>query len=116
MRLGLSLVVFVFAIGCSGRPDAPRTPDIVGEWDKLENTLPPVSLTVVRDGAALKARLRLSGTEANGTVVLDSNRLRVQLVGRSQPLTGVLVSRTELRLSAPNGTEYRLLKTSGPQR
>ena len=81
------------------------TPDAaVGEWQKLEESLPPINLVLSRDGTRLLARLRLSGVELNGLARLQDNQLYLDFPNR-EPITGEFTSKVslELRLEKPNG-------------
>ncbi|HVE80061.1 MAG TPA: META domain-containing protein [Gemmatimonadaceae bacterium] len=89
----------------------PRLDQVVGDWEKPEETLPPIALTLRRDGDAMRARLRLSGSESSGRAVLEGTVLRLDLEGRPRQITGELVSLTELRLLLdPAAAPYRLVK------
>jgi hypothetical protein len=73
--------------------------------------MPPINLTVTQSGADLRARLRLSGVERNGYLVVDGTHLRVTLDGGAEPLTGELVSALDLDLKlTATGQAYRLRK------
>ena len=110
MLRSLYVIALALITACSP-PAEPRLDEIAGDWQKEEQTLPPISLELTRRGEVLHARLRLSGTESIGTAVLDGATLRVQLPGRDAPLIGTLVSPTELdfRLD-PARPPYRLRK------
>ena len=106
----LLILSLLIGIACAGST-APRGDDLVGEWLKEDKSLPPINLTVTRSGSDLRARVRLSGTERNGSVVLDGTHLRVLLDGASEPLTGELVSTLDLDIRlAATGQAYRLRK------
>ena len=91
------------------RQSSPRIADVVGSWEKEEQTLPPISLDLSSDGDLLRARLRLSGSESNGTAVLDGSTLRLSLQGREK-LSGEFVSMTELRLRFGSGADAYILR------
>ena len=94
--------------GCS--PVAPSVSEILGTWEKEDAALPPINLMLSSDGAATRARLRLSGAEFNGAAVVDGDRLQLTFPDR-QPIAGTFLSKTELalRLEA-SGREYTLKK------
>ena len=67
--------------------------DPSGQWEKRESTLPPVSLTIQREGSEMSATLRLSGIEDRGRVTLDGRSgLTVTFSSGRPPLTGRLES------------------------
>ena len=85
--------------------------DVVGEWEKIEQTLPPIHLRLWLDRDTLRARLRLSGRESHGTATFDGANLQVDLGQRGGRLTGVPVKADELEVRLPPGsTAYRLKK------
>jgi hypothetical protein len=104
------IIVGALGAGCNdtAAPFAPA--NVVGEWAKMDNSLPPVSLSITRDGSGLHARLRLSGVEANGTATVDGRRLSLALQGRAEAMLGEVVSDTELDLQLAPGASYRLHK------
>ena len=113
MLRSLYVIALALITACSppAEPRLDEIDEIAGDWQKEEQTLPPISLELVRRGEVLHARLRLSGMESNGTAVLDGATLRVQLPGRDAPLIGTLVSPTELDLGLDSGRPpYRLRK------
>jgi hypothetical protein len=59
--------------------------------------MPPVSLLITRDGAVIRARLRLSGVERHGTVTANGNHIVIHFPGAAD-LSGELVATTQLRL------------------
>jgi hypothetical protein len=71
--------------------------DVLGEWEKEDNSLPPIHIVLSRDGTRILARIRLSGVDLNGTATLDGNQLRIRLAGREE-LTGTFNSRNLLNL------------------
>ena len=87
---------------------SPRAEDITGDWEKLENTLPPIQLRLWVERDTLRARLRLSGSESIGTATIVGRELRLTLAGRTEQLTGELVSPNELELHFPRPSSYRL--------
>src|SRR5215212_8176588 len=97
MRRVLILSTLI-AAACQ-RPVAPRlqVDDVVGDWRKLEKSMPPVELVFSRAGNDLRARLRLSGREAFGTATIDGTNLRIVLDGQ-ETLVGQFVSNVELTL------------------
>ena len=111
LRLG-NLIVDVFVVvatACAG-PNAPDGKDIIGQWEKQDPALPPISLTLSLDGVSTVARLRLSGSELNGTALVDGARLRLMFPARPE-VVGRFVSRTELKLRLnDSGPDYTLTK------
>ncbi len=92
-------------------PARARREDVVGEWEKVEQTLPPVHLRLWLDRDILRARLRLSGRELHGTATFNGTDLQVDLGQRGERLTGVLVKEGELEVRlSPRSTAYRLRK------
>lgn len=105
----VSLAGMAFIVACSGS-FAPTTDEILGDWQKQDDKLPPISLTLTRQGEVVRARLRLSGVEAHGTATVDRRTLRVALPGRPE-LTGEFVSSSELTLRfEAAGRAYLLTK------
>ena len=104
LLIGIALIV----AACQ-RPAAPVSADIAGDWLKLDKSMPPVGLLITRDGSDLRARLRLSGREAFGTVTLNGSRLRIMLEDQTEPLLGELVSDVELSLKLVSPTDDQRL-------
>jgi len=91
-------ILSALVLAACQRPVGPRVDDVAGDWLKLEQSLPPVDLTLTRSGSELRARLRLSGRESFGTATLDGTKLRITLEGQTEPLVGEFVSNVELTL------------------
>ena len=104
----LLIVIALIAAACQ-RPVAPASADITGDWLKLDKSMPPVGLLITREGSDLRARLRLSGREAFGTVTLNGSRLRIMLEDQTEPLLGELVSDVELSLKLVSPTDDQRL-------
>jgi hypothetical protein len=101
--------VLVVAVACAGR-NAPDSVDLIGQWEKQDGGLPPINLTVSVDGDSTVARLRLSGSELNGTAVVDGARVRLDFPDRPA-INGQLVSSTELKLRLnDSGPDFTLTK------
>ena len=114
-RTWLSGVCGLLILACpqpreSGRPEsAPDSARVTGEWEKEEQTLPPIHLRLWLERDTLRARLRLSGSESFGIGTFDGRTLRLDLSGRAQPIRAELVSENELELRLAEGTDaYRL--------
>jgi len=107
MIVGFAIVAALSA-GCNDTAASVTPVRIIGEWAKMGSSLPPVNLSITRDGPGLHARLRLSGVEANGTANVDGRRLTLALEGRAEAMVGELVSDTELDLQLAPGEVYRL--------
>ena len=103
-------ILAALSAGCKDSAGPATTANIVGEWTKMDNALPPVNLSIARDGAGLHARLRLSGVEANGTATVDGRRVTLALQGHAEATLGEIVSDTELDLQLAPGATYRLQK------
>src|SRR5262245_31309726 len=103
-------IIAALSAGCNDAVGPVASANIVGDWAKMDNSLPPVNLSITRDGAALHARLRLSGVEANGTATVDGRRLTLALQGRAEAMLGEVVSDTQLDLQLAPGASYRLQK------
>lgn len=100
MKLATRLAAFAAAtivIGCSRGTDPAAEARIIGDWEKLERSMPPVNLLVIRDGDVLRGRLRLSGVELNGTVTIDGSRVVLHLPDDAT-ISGELISDRELQL------------------
>ena len=104
LLIGIALIV----AACQ-RPAAPVSADIAGDWLKLDKSMPPVGLLITREGSDLRARLRLSGREAFGTVTLNGTHLRIMLEDQTEPLLGELVSDVELSLKLVSPTDDQRL-------
>jgi hypothetical protein len=101
--------LLVVAIACAG-PNAPEGADIIGQWEKDDEALPPISLMLSMDGDSTVARLRLSGSELHGTALVDGARLRLRFPARPDVI-GQFVSSTELKLRFnDSGPDYTLTK------
>jgi hypothetical protein len=103
-------IIAALSAGCNDTAGPVTTANVVGEWAKIDNSLPPVNLSITRDGSGLHARLRLSGVEANGTANIEGRRLTLSLQGRAEAMLGDVVSGTELDLQLAPGASYRLRK------
>jgi hypothetical protein len=98
----IALLIGVLALAaCNGSPtpNGPtlRVADVVGQWTKVEESLPPIDLLLTRDGTIVRARLRLSGSESNGTATIDGSQLTLRFPDRSD-IAGKLLSESELEL------------------
>jgi hypothetical protein len=91
-----AVVFFVVLAGCATSA-VPTAEDVIGEWEKADNLLPPINLVLSERGGVILARLRLSGIEANGTATLADSRLRLTLPDR-QDAFGEFISKSELKL------------------
>jgi hypothetical protein len=89
---------------------SPGVEDITGDWEKQEQTLPPIHLSLWLERDTLRARLRLSGSDLTGTARLTGRELRLDLSGRAEQITGTLVSASELELRFGEREPYRLQK------
>ncbi len=107
----LLIICGFFAFACASPSSAPAADTLVGSWQKDDTSLPPITLTVSREGSDLRARLRLSGTESNGVIVRDGTHIIITLEGSRGILTGELLSASDLELSLPAaGSSYKLHK------
>jgi heat shock protein HslJ len=77
---------------------ARHAAQVTGEWEKEEQTLPPIHLRLWVERDTLRARLRLSGSESFGIASFDGRALRLDLSGRARPLEAELVAPNELEL------------------
>ena len=89
---------------------SPGVEEVVGDWERDEDTLPPIHLRLWVERDTLRARLRLSGSESIGVATLDGSALRLRLSGRPETLVGEFRSKTELELGLGQQF-YRLRKT-----
>lgn len=117
-RLTLFLLVAVAPLlGACASFSGPEIDDVVGEWQKDDDRLPPVHLLITRDGSALSARVRLSGIERMGTAAVDGRRLILTLTEPTDVVEGEFTSSTELMLQLRrDGEPYRLLKANQSRR
>jgi|SRR5688572_24237412 len=90
-------VVLIVAFLTSCGDNAIQPDDVLGEWEKQEDSLPPVNLVLSREGGRLLARLRLSGVELNGTARLEDSQLYLEFPNR-EPMTGEFTSGSSLNL------------------
>ena len=98
----IALLIGVLALAaCNGSstPNSPtlRVADVVGQWIKVDKSLPPIDLLFTRDGDIVRARLRLSGVEANGTATVDGTQVTLRFPDRAE-IVGKFVSESELEL------------------
>ena len=126
MRRGIItgfIIIATLSAGCNDTVAPVTSANIVGEWAKIDNSLPPVNLSITREGSGLHARLRLSGVEANGTATVDGRRISLALQQNAEAILGEraqrlfsldleaqLVSDTEMDLQLTPGASYRLQK------
>ena len=104
------IIAAIAVIACRA-PALPGPEQVTGEWEKQEQTLPPIHLRLWLERDTLRARLRLSGSESTGTATFDGRELHLALSGR-EPLTGQLISPDELELRFSSGARaYRLRRT-----
>ena len=115
----IALLIGILALAaCNGSstPNSPtlRVADVVGQWRKVEKSLPPIDLLLTRDGDVIRARLRLSGIEANGTATVDGTQITLRFPDRAE-LVGKFISDSELELQFDlPPQEQRLLKQPSP--
>jgi hypothetical protein len=105
--LSRTLLTFVFVVlltSCAS-PVVPNADEVIGEWQKPDDSLPPINLVLSRNEGRILARLRLSGVEANGTASVEGTKLRLTLPGR-EDMAGEFLSKSELKLR---------LDTAGPE-
>jgi hypothetical protein len=104
-RAAILAAAMMLAACSRGVDPATASEHIVGEWEKLERSMPPVHLLITRHGDGDRVRLRLSGVERIGTVRMNGTRLVLHFAGTAD-VTGELVSNTQLRLDLdlPGGT------------
>ena len=98
----IALLIGALALAaCNGSstPNGPtlRVADVVGQWIKVEKSLPPIDLLLSRDGDVVRARLRLSGIEANGTATIDGTQVTLRFPDRVD-IVGKFLSESELEL------------------
>lgn len=98
----IALLIGVLAVAaCAGSstPNGPtlRVADVVGQWIKLDTSLPPIDLLLTRDGDVVRARMRLSGSESNGTATVDGAEVKLRFPGRAD-IVGKFLSESELEL------------------
>jgi hypothetical protein len=96
VRSCLLFVLLIVLSSCVKTP-APVSDDILGEWEKQDELLPPITLVLSREGTTIFGRLRLSGRESHGIALVEGERFRLKLAGQ-QEVSGQLVSQYELRL------------------
>lgn len=115
VRICVSVICVLLALACpqpreSGQPEAaPDAEQLTGDWEKEEQTLPPIHLRLWLERDTLRARLRLSGSESFGTGTFDGRTLRLELSGRAGPIVAELISANEFELRFADGTAaYRL--------
>jgi hypothetical protein len=107
LRKLLTVLLVLGLTGCAN--PAPGPDDAVGEWEKVDNLLPPINLLLSKTGDSIVARLRLSGVELHGTATIDDRKLRLSFPDR-QDVTGEFTSRNELKLRVNNAGEEFVLK------
>jgi hypothetical protein len=99
IALLIGALALVACTGSSSTPNGPtlRVADVVGQWIKVEKSLPPIDLLLSRDGDLVRARLRLSGSESNGTATVDGSQVTLRFPDRGD-IVGKFVSESELEL------------------
>ncbi len=114
-RATLSGICVLLILACSQPREsrqsesAPDSARVTGEWEKEEQTLPPIHLRLWLERDTLRVRLRLSGSESFGTGTFDGRTLRLDLAGRAGPISAQFTSADELELRFAEGTDaYRL--------
>jgi hypothetical protein len=107
VRMLLAVALIGQLAGCAD--SAPTVDEILGEWEKDDNRLPPISLVLSKHDSGMVARLRLSGIQAIGTGILDGRKLRLIFPARQDAL-GEFVTKTELRLRLEASRPEFLLK------
>jgi hypothetical protein len=106
----ISAILLVLVLTSCGSSPAPNADELLGEWEKPDNLLPPINLVLSANNGRIDARLRLSGVEANGTATLLDGHLRLTFPDR-RDMVGELISKNELRLRLDAaGSEYVLRK------
>jgi hypothetical protein len=65
-------VLLIVLDSCVKTP-APVGDEILGEWEKQDDLLPPINLVLSREGTTILGRLRLSGREANGIASVEGD-------------------------------------------
>jgi len=91
------LAFLLFAAMASCVDSSILVDDVLGEWEKEDNSLPPIHIVLSRDGTRILARIRLSGVDLNGMATLDGNQLLMRFDGREE-ITGTFSSRNLLNL------------------
>ncbi len=86
---------------------------VIGAWEKDDDTLPPVHLRLWLERDTLRARLRLSGSESAGTATIQGSEIQLRLSGRDVTIVGEFISKTELRLGL-GGRSYLLRPAALP--
>ena len=111
LRSALTIGLLAFGAASCRHGSPLSTEEIVGEWRKTENTLPPINLLISSEGVGLRATLRLSGAESRGRVRVEGRHLNVKFDDGRADLDGDFVTKTELDLRpGRNGEVYRLRK------
>jgi hypothetical protein len=72
-----SAIIFILLLVSCGRSAVLDIDEVLGEWIKPDNSLPPVNLVLAKDDGRVVARLRFSGVEVNGTATLLDKDLPV---------------------------------------
>ena len=97
----VAFAVLLLALACN-RPDDPGAGNevILGEWEKVEKSMPPVNLVITRHSDGDHARLRLSGVEQFGTVTTTGKHIVLHFANAAD-IAGEIVSATEMTLDLP---------------
>ena len=98
----IALLIGALALAACNSSNTPNSPmlqvaDVVGQWLKVDKSLPPIDLLLTRDGDIVRARLRLSGVEANGTATVDGSQITLRFPDRAE-MVGKFLSESELEL------------------
>jgi hypothetical protein len=107
LKNAIATVVVIVTAACAGS-NVPEDAGIIGQWEKQDRALPPISLTLSSDGGSTVARLRFSGSDLIGTALVEGARLKLRFPGRPD-MVGEFVSNTELTLRLDDGGPGYLL-------
>ena len=91
------LMVILVAVMTSCADNGITEDEVLGEWEKQGDSLPPIHLVLSKDRTRMLARLRLSGVDLSGNAILEGAQLRLILAGR-EPMIGQFVSMSTLKL------------------
>ena len=105
----VTMITLIIVLGGCGASLTPNPDEVMGEWEKADDLLPPINLVLSKDDHRILARLRLSWVELSGTALVERMTLRLTFPDRPE-IFGEFVTTSELKLRFEAGGPEFLLK------